>query len=243
VNDGSAPGAILRCAAAQVGFLAVGSTVRRLRVGVRASRGQVAPYRAAWEERRVAADTGTGPLWVVLGDSAAQGVGATAFDAGYVGQVQQRLEARDGVPWRVVNLAVSGARAADVLREQIPLLLSLGGTADLVTCLVGGNDLLRTPSAALLATFRSILAALPRGTVVGTMPQGLGRRKAGQVNALIRSVAPAAGLLVADVWERTGPPWRGKYADDFFHPNELGYADWADALAEALGLPATPAPR
>jgi lysophospholipase L1-like esterase len=41
---------------------------------------------------------------------------------------------------------------------------------------------------------------------------------------------------VADVWDHTGPPWQGKYAEDFFHPNATGYADWARAFAEPLGL-------
>jgi lysophospholipase L1-like esterase len=202
---------------------------------VRASRAQVEAYRAAWDAERTAG--GDGPLWVVLGDSAAQGVGASRHDAGYVGQVRARLEARDGRAWRVANLAVSGARAADVLAEQVPLLRELADDADLVTCIVGGNDLLRTPTAPLLATVRALLAALPDGAVIGTMPQGLGQRKAGRVNAVIRAEAPGRGLRVADVWERTGPPWRGRYAEDFFHPNDLGYGDWADAVAEALDLP------
>ncbi len=54
------------------------------------------------------------------------------------------------------------------------------------------------------------------------------------VNALVRTEAPAAGLRVADVWKHTGPPWRGKYAADMFHPNDVGYRDWARAILEAL---------
>jgi lysophospholipase L1-like esterase len=202
---------------------------------VRASRQQVIDHRRAWEAEVAA--PGTGPLWVVLGDSAAQGIGAPRHDEGYVGQLRRRLEERDGVPWRVRNLAVSGARVADVLREQVPALRALGEEPDLVTCLVGGNDLPRTRTRALLSAFRELLAALPHGAVVGTMPQGLGRRRAGRVNELVRAEAPGLGLRVADLWPRTGPPWRGRYADDGFHPNEVGYAAWTAALAEALDLP------
>jgi lysophospholipase L1-like esterase len=72
--------------------------------------------------------------------------------------------------------------------------------------------------------------------VVATLPQGLTARRAARVNALIRSRAPELGLRVADVWDHTGPPWQGKYAEDFFHPNATGYADWARAFAEPLGL-------
>ncbi|MEN3315564.1 MAG: hypothetical protein V7605_1798, partial [Acidimicrobiaceae bacterium] len=60
-------------------------------------------------------------------------------------------------------------------------------------------------------------------------------------NDLIRSEAPAAGLVVADVWAHTAPPWHGKLAADGFHPGLVGYADWARAFAEVLPEdPATP---
>lgn len=39
---------------------------------------------------------------------------------------------------------------------------------------------------------------------------------------------------MADLWATTGPPYRGKFASDGFHPNARGYRDWADAFAEAL---------
>ncbi len=58
--------------------------------------------------------------------------------------------------------------------------------------------------------------------------------------------AAAAGLLVADVWARTGPPWQGKLASDGFHPGARGYADWAAAFAEVLDValpPRSPDPR
>ena len=52
------------------------------------------------------------------------------------------------------------------------------------------------------------------------------------------SVPSAArhGLPVADLWAHTGAPWQGKYSADQFHPNDVGYADWAAAFLEALGL-------
>ena len=50
----------------------------------------------------------------------------------------------------------------------------------------------------------------------------------------------AAGVLVADVWSRTGPPWRGKFAADGFHPGALGYADWAAAFTDVLGAALSP---
>jgi lysophospholipase L1-like esterase len=89
----------------------------------------------------------------------------------------------------------------------------------------------------LIARMREILGRLPKGAVVATLPQGLRPTRAIEVNRVIRAEAPAAGMLVADVWAHTGPPWHGKFASDRFHPGTLGYADWAAAFAEALGLP------
>ena len=54
---------------------------------------------------------------------------------------------------------------------------------------------------------------------------------------MIRREAPARGLVVADMWANSGPPWREKLAADEFHPNDRGYRDWTDAFADALGLP------
>ena len=227
---------LARCATAQVGHRTRGSVWRRFRLGVAKTSGDVAPYAEQWTASNAQASTGNGPLWAVLGDSAAQGIGAPAFDRGYVGMVRERLDARDGVAWRVLNLSRSGARAADVADQQLRLLAEVEAEADLVTCIVGGNDLLRTRVLVAEASFRTIMAGLPRGAVIGTVPQGLAGTKARRLNAMIRAEAPRAGLRVADVWAHTGPPWRGKYSEDFFHPNEVGYRDWARAIEEALGL-------
>lgn len=209
--------------------------------GIRRVHGQVARYAALWDEANVLAATGTGPLWVVLGDSTAQGVGAPAYDQGYVGQLRQLLD-RDRAEqgrWRVLNWSRSGARAADVLDVQLPRLEALDRAADLVTLAIGANDLRPTPLDELVDNLRRIMGRLPDGAVIATIPQGLRPEKARAVNQVIRAEAPASGLRVADVWASTGPPWRGKFAADGFHPGALGYADWAAAFAEALGLDVT----
>jgi lysophospholipase L1-like esterase len=135
----------------------------------------------------------------------------------------------------VFNLSVSGARAADVVREQVAQLLSLPAAPDLVTLAAGANDLVRrSPAKRLVGALQTIMAALPVGSVVATMPQGLGRKRALDVNAFIRDEAHHRGLRVADVRAHTGPPWDGKFAADGFHPNDRGYDDWVDAFAEVV---------
>ena len=49
---------------------------------------------------------------MVLGDSTGQGLGAPSPEGGYVGQALAELRLRTGLPWRVLNLSVSGALSA-----------------------------------------------------------------------------------------------------------------------------------
>ena len=212
----------------------VGKVGRLALPGVRQVHAQVAVYAKAWEEANALALSGQGPLWVVLGDSTAQGIGAPSYDQGYVGQLRRMLDEHSSRPWRVLNFSRSGARAADVVNVQLPRLEELDTTPDLVTCAIGANDMVPTPLPQVLDSMREIIRRLPRGSIIATIPQGLRSSRATVVNEMIRDEAPAAGLVVADVWAHTGPPWHGKLAQDGFHPGLAGYAEWAKAFAEAL---------
>ena len=200
----------------------------------RRSLAQVEAYAAAWHSHNAVALGDDGPLWVVLGDSAAQGVGASSHLSGYVGVVRQRLEQRDGRTWRVVNLSRSGARTREVVDLQWPAASQL--PAALVTAVVGGNDALHTREQVWRRDAVDLCAALPPGAVVATVARGVFERKTARVNAVLRAEAAARGLRLADLWTHTGPPYRGLYADGF-HPNDAGYRQWADAVCVALGIP------
>lgn len=220
----------------------IGRVARLVVPGVRRIHAQVQPYARLWDDANTAALAAGGPLWVVLGDSTAQGIGAPSYDQGYVGQLRMRLDAErphPGGPWRIFNWSRSGARTADLIETQLPRLdvLRQELTPDLITVAIGANDVYKSPIDQLVRELRVVISRLPEGTVIATIPQGLRPRKAQVANEVIRNEAPAAGLVVADVWARTGPPWRGKFASDQFHPGPLGYADWTNAFAEALGLP------
>ena len=215
----------------------LGRIARAVHPGLRTVHAQVARYAADWEKANGVALGGAGPLWVVLGDSTAQGIGAPSWDEGYVGQLLRALNDGSERQWRVVNLSRSGARAADVLDRQLPALEALPVPPDLVTCAIGANDIVgRTPQGQLADQLRQIIARLPKGAIIATLPQGLNRERTEAANRVVREDAPAAGLVVADVWARTGPPWRGKLAQDGFHPGAVGYADWAAAFASVLDL-------
>ena len=184
---------------------------------------------------------GDGPLWVVLGDSTAQGLGAPTPDLGYVGQVVAVLRRRTGQAWRVLNLSVSGALIRDVLDAQ---LSALPVNPDLVTCGIGMNDILYTAPGKLFGDMRSLIGAVPDGTVLLDLPVPsgvwgvVGRASVPyviRINRILHETAALRGLNVARISEHFTPPWGGKFASDCFHPSQNGYQDWSRALLAAIG--------
>lgn len=200
----------------------------RLLPGVRRVQQQVEPYAHAWEAHNRAAAVADGPLWVVLGDSMAQGVGASAYDRGWVGQLAETLPDH-----RLVNLSVYGGRVTDVLERQLPALESLGAAPDLVTVVIGSNDLIsRRLRPALPAALAEMLQRLPVGTVVGTQPGG--QPAAQEFNRQLDEAADAGRIVLAEFRDRRMRSWRGKLSSDHFHPNDAGYAGMAQIVAEAV---------
>jgi lysophospholipase L1-like esterase len=208
------------------------SLASRVIPGVARVQEQVAPYAAAWRDANAIAAAAEGPLWVALGDSLSQGIGAPAWDLGWVGQLHARL-ALAGRDYRIVNLSVSGARTGDVLARQLPALEALPVAPDLVTVMIGSNDLVRRRYRnGLPDRFRALLERVPEGTVVSTLPNPTPTATA--VNAVIADAARERGLVVADMRDGRTTSWRGKLAADHFHPNEVGYAALARIFADAL---------
>jgi acyl-CoA thioesterase I len=214
--------------------------------GVTAMREDCAAFARHWQAQNDRARHGTGPLWVVLGDSTAQGLGAPSPDGGYVGQVVAILRQATGQPWRVLNLSVSGALLRDVLTGQLPRLPT---EADLVTCGIGVNDILYTGPRKLFADLRALLAAVPDGTVLLDLPLPtsygglLGRASrpyVARINRTIHAVAASRGLPVAEISAHFLPPWTGKFASDCFHPSQDGYRDWTRALLATIPVPTPP---
>jgi acyl-CoA thioesterase I len=211
---------------------------------LRADRVEFAAYWDAHNEHVMQKmQTDPGPLWVALGDSTAQGLGAPGPDGGYVGQALNQLRRTTGQHWRVVNLSVSGSLIRDVLAEQVPQLT--GYQPDLVTCGVGANDILYSAPAKLFSDLRALLAAVPDKTVMLDLPLMSGFwwivghmsvPYITRINRVIHDVAEERGLTIAEVSKSFTAPWVGKFSVDNFHPSQDGYRDWTRAL-----LAATPA--
>jgi acyl-CoA thioesterase-1 len=215
--------------------------------GVEKMRQDRLAFRAYWDDhnerviRERATEAEPGPLWVVLGDSTAQGLGAPRPHGGYVGQTLAQLRRTTGQHWHVINLSVSGSLMRDILAEQVPQLADY--QPDLVTCGAGVNDILFSAPARLFADLRALLAALPDGTVLLDLPLPagfwwiVGRMSVPyltRMNRVIREVGAERNLPVAEVSTQFVAPWAGKFSCDNFHPSQDGYRDWTRALLAAV---------
>lgn len=206
-----------------VGAFLPGASARRMRVAAVADE---------WAAANFDARHGSGPLWVVLGDGASLGLEASTRDSSYVRLVAEAL-GTGGSAWRVVNLASDGADIDDVLARQLPELRGLTAQqpADLVTCVVGTADVLGRPRG-VEARLRGLLAALPEGAVVATLPPVWSTRTSAVLNAVVREEAARRGLRVADVWDAS--PRRGRWCGACYQPNDVGHARWAAAILAAV---------
>ncbi|MGI9617046.1 MAG: SGNH/GDSL hydrolase family protein [Acidimicrobiales bacterium] len=210
--------------------------------GVRTVTDQVVPYTAWWDDQNQTAATGSGPLLVALGDSTAIGIGASAPDRGYIGLLRDALSksgaSLSGESWRVVNLALSGARLQDALDRQVPVALDLaarGLEPDAVVCCIGTNDLVWGRDIAKLRLKLGALAEqLPNGSVVGTLAGASAR---GQLaNKALRNAAAEHELRLVETWSEPNPGTGPRLAADRFHPNDLGYQLMVRPFAREFGV-------
>lgn len=199
-----------------------------------------------WTAARAANPRDPGALHLaVLGDSAAQAIGASTPDNGWVPLLAARLEARFGRPVAVWNLSVSGAVAQDVVDVQLPLLRDLPVVPDMVIVEIGGNDssqMHRVTPESYLAAMREIMAAIPPGSFVTDapwmgIPPWLGRSRL--LARLIRPEIEAAGHHHLPLYEAARSKldlglrghvraMRTQMSEDFLHPSDTGYATWAE---------------
>ena len=164
----------------------------------------------------------------------------------------------------VVSYGWAGARAADLVRDQLPRAiepLRAAGTesflagADIVAIVIGSNDATHnTPPARYRASLRGVLdgvravapsarivlAGIPafRGALRGIEPLiFLADQYARLLRPISRAEAERAGGAYADLARDVPPLIRGRtdvLSRDQFHPSVVGYSAWAEVIAEAL---------
>jgi lysophospholipase L1-like esterase len=177
---------------------------------------------------------------VALGDSITHGRGEPALGVHPQSWAQWLAEAL-GLPF--TKLAVDGAMAADVLREQVP---RLRGPYD-VGCVYAGVNDVRAPGfdAAVyerdLAAIAGAVAEASERLVLCTLPVDLGRPRAApkprEAGAVVRRVAAGVGAVVVELDDLAGAPW---LLPDAVHPTAVGQLEIADRAARALGAARLP---
>jgi acyl-CoA thioesterase-1 len=184
-------------------------------------------------------------LYVALGDSTVEGIGASQPSTNYVSRVHARLRAvypRAGV----VNLGAGGATSIDVLDHQLERAVLLRPL--LVTLSVGPNDITgHVPLAEYERHVDAILRRLARETnaaiVVNLLPDlaitprfrdqetaaAIGALTA-QFNDVLGRLALRHGAEVVDLFRPSRAELPGHpelLAADGYHPSDRGYERWA----------------
>lgn len=190
-------------------------------------------YAKAWQRDNRVALASTGPLWIVLGDSTAQGIGASHRRLGYVHRVLSMLRTNHDPSWRVMNLSRAGATVSDVIDRQLPNAAELP-TPALVSCAIGINDLLAGPSEKTEADFRRLSGRLPGGALLADLPQGYDQTRSEQINEVIATLVQDNQLTLVDLWAHTGDPADLNLASDGIHPSDHGHRNWAEAFWVAV---------
>ncbi|MGN7797692.1 SGNH/GDSL hydrolase family protein [Leifsonia sp. 22587] len=200
---------------------------------------ELLPVHSKWW-RDVAQDPGE-LLYVAIGDSAAQGIGASAPKNSYVGIIADHLRAVTGRSVRVVNLSVSGATVSLAVADQLPRFLKLDPEPDIVTVSIGANDIAAFDPVRFREGQRAVFAAVPDHAIVADLPYFYlpwNERIVAEANQILREEAAERGLQVAPLhstMRRQG--LRGaftQFAEDLFHPNDHGYRTWASAFLPAV---------
>ncbi len=188
--------------------------------------------------------------YVVMGDSTAAGEGADYAQGIAVGSARALANGRRV---ELVNLAVSGARARDVKRDQLSQAEAL--KPDVVLLSVGANDVthltcVRSVEKNVRSVVKRLRAVNPDVAIVVTGSPDMGSppriprllrpiaawRTRG-INRMMVELARKEHLVFAPIAEVTGPLFRNDrslFAADQFHPNERGYATWIPVLNRAL---------
>ena len=180
---------------------------------------------------------------VALGDSITYGEGGIVLGVDGRSWALWLAQALD-VPY--TNYAVCGARAPDVLADQLPRLRR---PYDIAVLYIGVNDV-RDPGFDPTAYDRDVRRATEELTphctqlLLLTIPLGLGRPRAGArvaaANGSIRGAAAAVGATVVALEDLAG--WR-HVLPDAVHATALGQLEIADRAALALGAAVLPSAR
>jgi phosphatidylinositol alpha 1,6-mannosyltransferase len=165
---------------------------------------------------------------------------------GWADRLAELVAAAGRSPIGYANLAVRSRRVADVVDEQVPQAIALG--ADLVSVLIGGNDLVRAGARPTLLADR-VGSAIGRLRAAGCdvlvvtafMPARPPLRaiRAGfrSFNERLALHAARHGAILLDVGADDSLVGVDRWSEDRVHLNSAGHRALAYAAAGVLGVP------
>lgn len=195
----------------------------------------VGRYKAFWESK---AKEGGEITYLALGDSAAQGIGASSPMKGYVGVIANRIAEKTGKTVKIINISKTGAKMNDYLKDQAPIVKKT--QADIVTIEIGANDVAKFDPDTFRSDFKKVLATLPNGAYVSNMPlfnSRLGSTTNAKTASMIidEELKKFPKLVFVDLQKQTSENQSiFGFAPDLFHPNNLSYKNWADAFWQKI---------
>lgn len=197
----------------------------------------VTTYAAYWSKQT--AETPGEIIYIAMGDSAAQGIGASSVQTSYVNLIAEQITHETGKRVRIINLSKSGGKIADVLNDQLPQLAKLH--PDIVTVDIGSNDITaNTPANQVIAQSNTLLRQLQKyPTVFATLPDfmwGAQQQRVSLINNAVMEAGTRYGVTIADLHTPTHlKMWAwNEFAADGFHPSDTGHQTWAKALLPSV---------
>jgi acyl-CoA thioesterase-1 len=196
-------------------------------------------FKSYWLKHNQKTATDGELIYVVLGDSTAQGIGAISPKQSFPYLVARWLQKQTGRPVRIINLSLSGAKVQNVIQDQIPQLNRIG-PPHIVTVAVGANNIFKFNAESFESQMRTLLMMLPRESYIATVPSFGGfwqsqDWKCVQASQLIEKLVKATNHHTADMYNDTHSHTNVfDYAPDIFHPNARAYKKWAVTFEKAM---------
>lgn len=204
---------------------------------------QIGRYKHYWERNNQKPSSANEILYVALGDSTAQGIGATHPRHSYVGLVSKELEKKNYQPVRTINLSKSGAKVEDVINYQLPELKKLQvNDKTVITIEIGANDMINFNNNDFEKSMDQLMSQLPKQTLISDIPYfGDTRYKNKQsnvevANKIMYRLANKNGFELVPLHDRVKE--NGGYrtlAIDWFHPSNTAYKEnWSHVFIKRL---------
>lgn len=190
-------------------------------------------------------------VYVAMGDSTVEGIGATAPHRSYTGLLYSSIKEKKKKS-SYHNLGVKGATVSDVINGQLQKALAL--KPDLITLSIGANDIrTRTNKKKFEKDLTFLLTELHNRTnaeiLVNTIPdlsltpaiprflKSYSKYMAKRFNTVIVNVGEELSIPIVDLYNYSRSIIRQfpeAIAGDGFHPSDFGYAIWANTMIPHL---------